>query len=90
MGYIDGNLGDGEQVVFRTKLHAAVIVFPIRGDQPAPPHEAGLPPPKGPGHPVGAGRGDAGHAERAGQKTRAWHRRRARDGRQRDFLFLTQ
>lgn len=29
MGYIDGNLGDGEQVVFRTKLHAAVIVFPM-------------------------------------------------------------
>lgn len=29
MGYIDGKLGDGEQVVFRTKLHAAVLVFPI-------------------------------------------------------------
>jgi hypothetical protein len=29
MGYIDGHLGDGEQVVFRTKRHAAVIVFPI-------------------------------------------------------------
>jgi len=29
MGYIDGKLGDGEQVVFRTKLHAAVLMFPI-------------------------------------------------------------
>ena len=29
MSYIDENLGDGEQVVFRTKLHAAVLVFPI-------------------------------------------------------------
>ena len=29
MEYIDGNLVDGEQVVFRTKLHAAVLVFPI-------------------------------------------------------------
>ena len=29
MGYIDGKLGDGEQVLFRTKLHAAVLVFPI-------------------------------------------------------------
>jgi uncharacterized membrane protein YdbT with pleckstrin-like domain len=29
MGYIDGNLVDGEQVVFRTKLHAAVLMFPI-------------------------------------------------------------
>ena len=29
MGYIDGKLVDGEQVVFRTKLHAAVLMFPI-------------------------------------------------------------
>jgi uncharacterized membrane protein YdbT with pleckstrin-like domain len=29
MSYIDENLGDGEQAVFRTKLHAAVIVFPM-------------------------------------------------------------
>ena len=29
MSYIDENLGDGEQVVFRTKRHAAVLVFPI-------------------------------------------------------------
>ena len=29
MSYIDENLGDGEQVVFRTKRHAAVIVFPM-------------------------------------------------------------
>lgn len=29
MGYIDGKLRDGEQVVFRTKLHAAVLMFPI-------------------------------------------------------------
>jgi len=29
MGYIEEKLVDGEQVVFRTKLHAAVLVFPI-------------------------------------------------------------
>ena len=29
MSYIDENLGDGEQVVFRTKRHAAVLVFPM-------------------------------------------------------------
>ena len=29
MSYIDENLGSGEQVVFRTKRHAAVIVFPM-------------------------------------------------------------
>ena len=29
MGYIDGKLVDGEQMVFRAKLHAAVIVFPM-------------------------------------------------------------
>jgi len=29
MSYIDEKLGDGEQVVFRTKRHAAVLVFPM-------------------------------------------------------------
>jgi hypothetical protein len=31
MGHIDGKLVGGEQVVFRTKLHAAVLVFPLIG-----------------------------------------------------------
>ena len=29
MSYIDEKLGDGEQVVFRTKRHATVLVFPM-------------------------------------------------------------
>ncbi len=29
MSYIDETLGDGEQVVFRTKLHKAVLVIPL-------------------------------------------------------------
>jgi len=31
MSYIDGQLGSGEHVVFRTKRHPAVLMFPIIG-----------------------------------------------------------